>query len=1218
MRYKFFIIPATLVLTVFLVLFLLVDQKGVNKLSKTDIIQTTKKIQIPFIANNGQTDKKVKYYANTFGGAVFLMNNAEIVYSLPGSQDAGANTHGRLKTCDGNESYRSFFNALGIGKFSAWCFSTAPFSLTQTSVLNDSRRSPQDIHEKRALEGIMLKEEIIGGKANTVEGEKEAVTKVSDFRGKDPSKWKSGIPTYEMVNFGEVYEGIELKLKAYGSSVEKLFCVHPDADPEVIKIKLSGAKALKVNKKGQLEVETELGSVKFSRPVAYQEIKGKRVEVAAEYYTQGAEGRGQRLKTRSRNTGINLSNPQSEIQNQKSEDLLSEVPDSQHIYGFKVSAYDKTKELIIDPVFLSTYLGGLDFDDAHAIAIDSAGNIYVAGETWSSDFPATDGAYNTFFNSTDTNDAFVSKFNGDLTNLLASTYLGGSDHDYGSSLAIDSGGNIYVTGATRSSDFPTTPGTYDVFFNGFVDVFVSKLSGDLTNLLASTYLGGSDHDFGNSIAINSGESDKSVYMTGVTYSSDFPTTPDAYDSSFNSGDAFVSKLNENLETLLASTYLGGFSNEFGNSLALDSGGNIYVTGETISLDFPTTPDAYDVSFNGSGYFGGDTFVSKLDGCLTNLIASTYVGGNLGDEGESIAIDTGGNVYVVGSTESSDFPTTPDTYDASFHGYVDVFVSKLNGDLTNLLASTFLGGELREEGESIAVNTGGNICVAGFTWTSDFPITPDAYDTSPNGSVDAFVSMFNGDLTSLLASTYLGGVSSDDAHSIAIDTGGNIYVAGSTYSSNFPTTTGAYDTSFNNERRGDAFISKFDSNLSPGRASYWKFDEENGMIARDSTDGNDGTINGSTWATGIKGGGLSFDGDDYVEIPGLIGLPQNITLSGWAKLISKDRDGAEIVSLGDYAGLRLDAAHGVRGFYYDGVSWQNTNTEKFYAETGWHHFVYVVDNNNKVQTVYVDGVQVGNTRYTQPISYTGLGQNTLIGKHGNGIDTYDFNGLIDDVSIYYRALSDTEVQDLYRTTSQIGRWKFDEGSGAVAKDSADGNDGTINGAAWAAGKSGTALSFDAIDDSVEIPGLLGEPQNITISAWAQLSAKDTAGAEVISLGDHVAIRLDGCNGAKGFYYDGTTWHATATGLSYAGTGWHHIVYVMDDANNIQKVYVDGAEKGSTAYTQSISYPGLGSNTFIGRHGNGVDGYDFNGLVDDVRVYNRALSNQEVQNLYNNGN
>ena len=1190
MRYKVFVIPAASVLTGFLILFLLVIQKGVNPPSRKDIVRATKKIRIPFIANNGQTDNRVRYYANIFGGVVFLMNDAEIVYSLPGSKNTGVDTRGGQKTCDGSESYRSLFDVLGIGRLNAWYFSTELCSLKQTSTLNVNRRSSPDIQKKMASRGILLKEEIVGGKANKIEGEKEAVTKVGYFRGKEPSKWKSSIPTYEMASFGEVYEGIGLKLKAYGSSVEKIFYIRPDANPGAIKIKLSGTNALKVNEKGQLEAETELGIVTFSRPFAYQTIKGERVDVPVEYDTR------------------------------KSEDLLSEVHDSQLVYGFKVAAYDKTKELIIDPVFLSTYLGGFDYDDAHAIAMDKGGNVYLTGETWSLDFPATEGAYDVSWNSTNTNDVFISKLDGDLTNLLASTYLGGASYDYGSSIAIDPDGNIYVAGVTKSSDFPTTTGAYDTFFNGFADAFVSKLSGDLTNLLASTYLGGYDHDFCNSIAINSSVSGENVYVAGVTYSSDFPTTTNAYDTSFNSGDTFVSRLDGNLETLLASTYLGGSSNEFGNSIAIDSGGNIYVAGETLSLDFPITSGAYDDSFNGSGYSGGDSFVSKFDGGLTNLLASTYLGGDLQDGGESIAIDSDGNAYVCGNTESANFPTTFGAYDTSFNGYVDVFVSKLKGDLTDILASTYLGGELRDEGESIAVDAGGNIYVVGFTWTSDFPITTDAYDTSPNGSLDAFVSKLNGDLTNLLASTYLGGSSSDDARAVTINTSGNVYVTGSTYSPNFPITVGAYDTSFNSARRDDVFVSMLDNNLSSGRASYWKFDDGNGTIVRDSTDGNDGAVNGAIWTNGIKGGGLSFDGDDFVEIPGLIGQPVNITISVWAKLLSKDTYGAELISLGDHVGFRLDHNNGTKGFYYDGTNWQSTNTGGFYAGTGWHHFVYVIDSTNDIQKVYVDGVQEGSSTYTQSISYAGLGQNIFIGKHGNGIDTYDFTGLIDDVCIYNRALSDPEVQDLYSSAYQMGHWKFDEGSGTAAKDAADGNDGTIKGALWALGQSGGALSFDGIDDYVEIPGLLGKSRNITISVWANLSVSDTSGAEVVSLGDYAGIRLDGAGnkGVMGFYYDGTTWHATTTGTFYAGAGWHHFVYVIDTGNNSQSVYIDGVVMGTTAHTQSPLYVGLGSNTFIGKHGNGISTYDFNGLIDEVRVYNRALSNQEVQNLYNNGN
>ncbi|MBE7444313.1 MAG: Ig-like domain-containing protein [Planctomycetia bacterium] len=196
------------------------------------------------------------------------------------------------------------------------------------------------------------------------------------------------------------------------------------------------------------------------------------------------------------------------------------------------------------------------------------------------------------------------------------------------------------------------------------------------------------------------------------------------------------------------------------------------------------------------------------------------------------------------------------------------------------------------------------------------------------------------------------------------------------------------------------------------------------------------------------------------------------------------------------------------------------------------------------------------------------------------------------------------------------YTFDEGVGTVAHDSASSNDGTINGATWTTGKDGSGLSFNGNDDSVQIPGFMGQPQNITISAWAKLSSNDINGAEVISLGDHVALRLDGTGskGVMGFYYDGATWRTTTTGISYAGTGWHHFVYVVDDANTMQKIYVDGVERGSTAHTQPISYAGLGANTLIGKHGNGSGNYDFNGVIDDVCVYNRALNAQEILALY----
>ena len=378
-----------------------------------------------------------------------------------------------------------------------------------------------------------------------------------------------------------------------------------------------------------------------------------------------------------------------------------------------------------------------------------------------------------------------------------------------------------MAGETRSTNFPTTADTYDTSYVYF-DAFVSKLNADLSSLLSSTYLGGYNMDYASSIII---DSSGNVYVAGDTQSSDFPVTAGVYDNSFNSGyyydddndnyeyyyDAFISKLNSNLTSLLASTYLGGSSGDESYSI-IDFSGSVYITGHTMSVDFPTTTSSYDTSYNGGNGSYGDAFISKLNEDLTSLLASIYLGGSSGDYGNFIAKDSNGNVYVTGVAGSTDFPTTTGAYDTSYGSYGDAFVSKLNGDLTSLLASTYLGGSSGDSGRSLNLDSGGNIYVIGETNSSNFLTTTGAYDTSYNKTGDAFVSKLNGDLTSLIASTYLGGSSLDIATSIAIDTSDNIYVTGETHSSNFPISSSAYDTSYNSGD-GDAFISKFDSNLS---------------------------------------------------------------------------------------------------------------------------------------------------------------------------------------------------------------------------------------------------------------------------------------------------------------------------------------------------------------------------------------------------------------------
>jgi uncharacterized repeat protein (TIGR02543 family) len=619
----------------------------------------------------------------------------------------------------------------------------------------------------------VISERWVGGKVQTITPEEELPTKVSYFIGNDPSKHKTNLPTYRYVSLGEVWSGIEVKLKATQKTVEKLFYVQPGADPSKIVVEVDGAKGLKLSKDGEIIIKTGLGDLKLSKPIAWQEKDGKKLPVEVSYKLIG--------KNR---------------------------------YSFVVAKADPSLPIVIDPLLASTFIGGSGWDQAYSIALDSSGNVYVTGKTFSSNYPTTSGAYDTQCGTDGTCnfgsfDVFVSKLSNDLSQLLASTFIGGSDRDVAYSIALDSSGNVYVTGETVSPNYPTTSGAYDISYNGgSSDVFVSKLSNDLSQLLASTFIGGSGFEYGRSIAL---DSSGNVYVTGFTTSSNYPTTSGAYDISYNGfHDVFVSKLSNNLSQLLASTFIGGSDRDVAYSIALDSSGNVYVTGKTYSSDYPTTSGAYDTSRNGYS----DVFVSKLSNDLSQLLASTFIGGGRDDVAYSIALDSSGNVYVTGETVSPNYPTTSGAYDTSYNGgSSDVFVSKLSNDLSQLLASTFIGGSFSDRAFSIALDSSGNVYVTGFTTSYDYPTTPGAYNRSYNFSSDVFVSKLSNDLSQLLASTFIGGSGSDEAYSIALDSSGNVYVTGDTNSSDYPTTSGAYDRSFNGFY--DVFVSKLDSNLSSG-------------------------------------------------------------------------------------------------------------------------------------------------------------------------------------------------------------------------------------------------------------------------------------------------------------------------------------------------------------------------------------------------------------------
>lgn len=324
---------------------------------------------------------------------------------------------------------------------------------------------------------------------------------------------------------------------------------------------------------------------------------------------------------------------------------------------------------------------------------------------------------------------------------------------------------------------------------------------DPGDLLYGTFLGGSDYDVGHAIAV---DGEGNAYIAGETESIDFPTTPGAFDTTHNGGrDAFVVKLNPAGSDLLYAAFLGGISADFVFALAVDEAGNAYVAGWTGSSDFPSTPGAFDASVNS----GSDAFVVKLNPAGNDLLYATFLGGVLSEWIYAIAVDSSGSAYVTGQTASSDFPTTPGAFDRSLNGDYDLFLAKLNPAGSDLVYSTFLGGSDFDESTAIAVDEAGSAYVTGRTTSSDFPTTPGAFDASLGGTVDAFVSKLNPSGSDLLYSSFLGGSSAERGQGIAVDQAGSAHVTGYTSSSDFPTTPGAFDTSFG--PTSDAFVVKFD-------------------------------------------------------------------------------------------------------------------------------------------------------------------------------------------------------------------------------------------------------------------------------------------------------------------------------------------------------------------------------------------------------------------------
>ncbi len=434
----------------------------------------------------------------------------------------------------------------------------------------------------------------------------------------------------------------------------------------------------------------------------------------------------------------------------------------------------------------STYLGGSEWDYAHGIAVDDSGYAYVAGQANSSDYPTTKHAFNQTYNGN--TDILLSKLNLDGSALIYSTYIGGSGRDDTRKVFVDKAGCVYLTGSSKSADFPVTSDA----LQGKSENYTVKVNASGDSLAYSTkYVGGE---------MVMTDKEGNLIILGTTSSADFPTTAKAFSRKLaGEQDIFVSKIDPVQNKIIFSTLIGGAGNDWAPSMTVDNENNIIITGRSNSADFPIKGIAF-------GKFTPGKFniiVAKLKGDGSELIYSTIVGGTDDDWAFSITSDENNEVYVTGVTKSGDFPVSKNAFDPSYNGGDDAILFKLNADGSEIRYATYLGGSLKDGGRGVVVDNSGRAYVTGCTRSVEFPVTDNAYDKTFNGAGtdqwawgDPFLLIMNPEGTEVVYSTYLGGSNDEEAYGIAIDKSGGIYLCGVTTSSNYPTTPGAYNRTLN--------------------------------------------------------------------------------------------------------------------------------------------------------------------------------------------------------------------------------------------------------------------------------------------------------------------------------------------------------------------------------------------------------------------------------------
>ncbi len=595
--------------------------------------------------------------------------------------------------------------------------------------------------------------------------EQECGTRVNFFSGQDPSKWFTGIPVYQQINYRDLWPGINMTLIGRKGQIKYEFIAKPGADINNIRLSYNGADDIILDEKGNLQIHSCIGTITDYAPICYQTINGKQVELTGRF-------------------------------------VLEKTSDNEYVYGFSISQeYDPSYSLVIDPgLDYSTYLGGTDNDQGRAIAVDSSGYAYISGATFSDNFPTTPGSFQPA--NAGAYDAFITKMDTSGSSLVWSTYLGGSGVDMANAMVLDTALNVIVGGMTTSTNFPVTVVPPPLVNTS---AFLTKINSTGDSLIWSLAFGGDGFDYLYSLAL---DSDEDIYAAGETSSTNLPVTPGAVQPTLGGmSDGYIIKINSAASAIVYWTYLGGSNVDACKSLAVDADKNAYLCGFTLSNDFPVTAGAYQ------SVIAGDTcgFVTKINVDATSLLYSTYLGGSIHDQSTSITIDSNRFAYICGYSNSPDFPTTPGVYQDVLQGYFDATVTKLNQNGSNLVWSTFIGGSTGDDqGLGILLDAYSNVYVAGSTNSLNFPVTPDAYQSFYAGNTDAFLSKLNSTGSSLLYSTFLGGLNQDIAQGMALDDQGNVYLTGITFSENFPVTAGAFQETMPGFMGfSDGFVTKFD-------------------------------------------------------------------------------------------------------------------------------------------------------------------------------------------------------------------------------------------------------------------------------------------------------------------------------------------------------------------------------------------------------------------------